>query len=186
MTPDAHADPRPNAGLRHRSVAAFDHIVRRVDRLEGRIRAPKEVKLAGVDRRLRRLEDADLVARLDDMARRLDRIEKVLDEGGLALANELLPSEWGLTTQEAAMLKALADQPQGFLHKEGIYIALYGEISASTPHPKIIDVVVCKTRKKIAPFGIVIETVWGRGYQIAPAGRDIIRAAIARDTRKAA
>ncbi len=36
------------------------------------------------------------------------------------------------------------------------------------PEVKIIDVLVCKLRKKLAPAGAdnVIGTVWGRGYRM--------------------
>lgn len=32
---------------------------------------------------------------------------------------------------------------------------------------KIVDVFVCKLRKKIAGLGLAIETVWGRGYRLS-------------------
>jgi two-component system cell cycle response regulator CtrA len=32
---------------------------------------------------------------------------------------------------------------------------------------KIVDVFVCKLRKKLAGLGISIETVWGRGYRLS-------------------
>lgn len=32
------------------------------------------------------------------------------------------------------------------------------------PDIKIVDVFVCKMRKKLRPYGITIDTVWGRGY----------------------
>jgi two-component system cell cycle response regulator CtrA len=32
------------------------------------------------------------------------------------------------------------------------------------PEPKIIDVFICKMRKKLKPFGIKIKTIWGQGY----------------------
>jgi len=34
------------------------------------------------------------------------------------------------------------------------------------PEIKIIDVLVCKIRRKLAPLGLSIDTVWGRGYRI--------------------
>lgn len=36
------------------------------------------------------------------------------------------------------------------------------------PDIKIIDVQICKVRKKLASTGIGIDTVWGRGYRILP------------------
>jgi len=37
-----------------------------------------------------------------------------------------------------------------------------------TTEPKIVDVVICKLRKKLTPRGIIIETSWGNGYYISP------------------
>ncbi|GAA2871795.1 DNA-binding response OmpR family regulator [Aminobacter niigataensis] len=36
------------------------------------------------------------------------------------------------------------------------------------PEIKIIDVWICKLRKKLLPLGVKIETVWGRGYRLLP------------------
>lgn len=36
------------------------------------------------------------------------------------------------------------------------------------PDIKIIDVFICKIRKKLEPLGVSIDTVWGRGYRILP------------------
>jgi two-component system cell cycle response regulator CtrA len=36
------------------------------------------------------------------------------------------------------------------------------------PEIKIIDVFVCKLRKKMEIFGVKIETIWGRGYYMTP------------------
>lgn len=32
---------------------------------------------------------------------------------------------------------------------------------------KIVDVFVCKLRKKLKGLGVSIETVWGRGYRLS-------------------
>ena len=37
--------------------------------------------------------------------------------------------------------------------------------------PKMVDVVICKLRKKLTPHGIIITTLWGRGYYIDEQGR---------------
>jgi two-component system, cell cycle response regulator CtrA len=70
-----------------------------------------------------------------------------------------------LTTKEFQLLEALAMRRGSTLTKEMILNQLYGGMDE--PEPKIIDVFVCKLRKKLtsASGGIdFIETVWGRGY----------------------
>lgn len=38
---------------------------------------------------------------------------------------------------------------------------------------KMIDVVICHLRKKLKPFGVAIETVWGTGYLVSAEHREI-------------
>lgn len=76
---------------------------------------------------------------------------------------------FALTTNEASILELLSD---GMVRsKEQIMSALYWDRIAEddTPEIKIVDVWVCKIRKKIAGSGVVIETVWGTGYRVGTA-----------------
>jgi DNA-binding response OmpR family regulator len=41
-----------------------------------------------------------------------------------------------------------------------------------TTQEKIVDVVVCKLRKKLAPHGLILSTVHGQGYEMADAHRE--------------
>jgi two-component system cell cycle response regulator CtrA len=52
------------------------------------------------------------------------------------------------------------------LSKEAILDHLYGGLDE--PNPKIIDVFICKIRKKLQAMGVedFIETNWGRGYMV--------------------
>jgi two-component system cell cycle response regulator CtrA len=70
-----------------------------------------------------------------------------------------------LTSKEYAILELLAMRKGTVLTKEMFLDHLYGGIDE--PEVKIIDVFVCKLRKKLAESssGVnYIETVWGRGY----------------------
>lgn len=42
--------------------------------------------------------------------------------------------------------------------------------------PKMVDVIICNLRKKLKPYGLIIQTLWGHGYYISSEGR---RAALA-------
>lgn len=67
-----------------------------------------------------------------------------------------------LTGKEAEMLLLFSD---GKMHrKEHIMSVLYSTSVDDEPELKIIDVFVCKLRKKLDGSGIVVETVWGQGY----------------------
>jgi two-component system cell cycle response regulator CtrA len=99
---------------------------------------------------------AQSVIEIDDLVVDLDR--KTAEVGG-----ERVP----LSVKEYQMLELLALRRGTTLNKETFLSHLYGEIDE--PEPKIIDVFICKLRKKLAAFGAgktYIETVWGVGYLI--------------------
>jgi two-component system, cell cycle response regulator CtrA len=84
-----------------------------------------------------------------------------------------------LTGKEYAILELLSFRKGTPLTKEMILNHLYGGIDG--PELKIIDVFICKLRKKLAQATggtHYIETVWGRGYMLrdpvpdAPGGHE--------------
>ena len=74
-----------------------------------------------------------------------------------------------LTGKEYAILELLVLRKGMVLTKEVFLNHLYGGMDE--PEMKIIDVFVCKLRKKLAAAGApnVIGTVWGRGYMVRDA-----------------
>jgi len=70
-----------------------------------------------------------------------------------------------LTPKECGILELLSARKGTVLSKEMLLSHLYG--GTTEPEMKIIDVFVCKLRKKLAQATggeHHIETVWGRGY----------------------
>jgi two-component system, cell cycle response regulator CtrA len=75
-----------------------------------------------------------------------------------------------LTAKEYQMLEMLALRKGMTLTKEMFLNQLYGGMEE--PQVKIIDVFMCKLRKKLATASggkDYIETIWGRGYTLRPA-----------------
>jgi two-component system cell cycle response regulator CtrA len=75
--------------------------------------------------------------------------------------------ELPLTSKEYSIMELLTLKRGSILAKEAFLNHLYGGMDE--PELKIVDVFVCKLRKKIADFtgGLnFIETVWGRGYTL--------------------
>lgn len=70
------------------------------------------------------------------------------------------PPEWNLTRYENQIARLLISKRR--LSKESIFQGMYGGL-IDQPEMKIIDVLVCKVRKKV-PF--TIKTVWGFGYEV--------------------
>lgn len=85
------------------------------------------------------------------------------DNGPGALTFHKLP----FTSREAALLMTLAMFKGRVVSKGQLYDALYPK---EETEPKIIDVFICKIRRKLLENGLPLEvlTDWGRGYAIAP------------------
>lgn len=86
----------------------------------------------------------------------------VLDDSDLTVLNVV--RTFKLTQQQAALFITLLKR------REVTRAMLHSVIEARRPEPKvptdqkIVDVVICKLRKKIEPFGLTIKTVWSCGY----------------------
>jgi two-component system cell cycle response regulator CtrA len=72
--------------------------------------------------------------------------------------------EWGLTASEAKVFAHLTTRD--ICTKQSIMYALYTGRIDEDPEPKIVDVFICKIRKKVEKYGVQIETVWGQGYSL--------------------
>lgn len=76
-----------------------------------------------------------------------------------------LPDHVGLTPNEQRLVsRLLRTSPEFVVTKDQLYRALYpidDEVEM-----KIIDVFLCKARRKLAPLGITIVTTFGRGYSL--------------------
>ena len=74
--------------------------------------------------------------------------------------NFLAPLEFRLTGKEGQMLGRLLKG--GAVTKTQFMTSLYSGMDE--PELKIIDVFICKLRKKLKPWGLEIQTIWGSGY----------------------
>lgn len=51
--------------------------------------------------------------------------------------------------------------------KDAAMIHLYGlRCADEVPQPKILDVMVCRIKKRLKPHNITIENVWGVGWKM--------------------
>lgn len=86
------------------------------------------------------------------------------------------PEEFALTKYERIVLGAMYNKPGEVVTKENFFSLMYALNSTDeTPQLKIIDVFICKLRKKLAIHDIQIETVWGEGYRISVETRDVLK-----------
>ncbi len=122
----------------------------------------------------------ELVARVQAIVRRSKgHAESIMRTGKLtvnldARTVEVAGNPVHLTGKEYGILELLALRKGTTLTKDMFLNHLYGGMDE--PELKIIDVFVCKLRKKLAnasPDGLnYIETVWGRGYVLRNAAAD--------------
>lgn len=94
-----------------------------------------------------------------------DRLQAALDMLDLMAGEDIGQIAWlrrnmGLEPMSARVLIILNNAFPRAVSKDAIYMAIWG--SDSDVIPKIIDVMICKLRKK----GVIIETVWGYGYAL--------------------
>jgi DNA-binding winged helix-turn-helix (wHTH) protein len=71
-----------------------------------------------------------------------------------------------LTRQEFKVVKLLIDRSPNMITKESLYDLAFVDDRGEGPSMKIVDVIICKIRKKIEPVDLIIETVWGKGYKL--------------------
>jgi two-component system cell cycle response regulator CtrA len=134
---------------------------------------------------------SECVARMQAVVRRSKGFsQSVLQVGDMELSLEsrsvsIAGRPVHLTGKEYAILELLVMRKGMVLTKEVFLNHLYGGMDE--PEVKIIDVFICKLRKKLAEAGArnVIGTVWGRGYTVrdpvpalttAPMRTDVVRA----------
>ena len=147
---------------------------------EGEMDAKVRALGAGADDYLTKpAHKSELVARLRALVRRskghaqsqiqVGDIVVNLDAKSAEVDGERIP----LSVKEYQILELLALRRGATLSKEVFLNHLYNGLDEE-PEPKIIDVFVCKLRKKLAAASSArdpIETVWGQGYMMRNAER---------------
>lgn len=120
----------------------------------------------------------ELIARARAVLRRAaGRSQMLIKVGGLTLNLENKTAEANgvdlhLTMKEYQILEALAHRKGATLSKKTLLDYLYD--GRDEPEPKIIDVFICKLRRKLALAlngEQYIKTVWGRGFELREPSR---------------
>ena len=138
---------RPQAKVKGLALGADDYISKPFDKSE------LTARIQAVVRRSKGFSQPSL--RIGDLQLNLDSHE-------VFVKGNLVP----LTGKEYAILELLTLRKGMILTKEAFLNHLYGGMDE--PEMKIIDVFICKLRKKLKAAGAsdMIGTVWGRGYMM--------------------
>lgn len=91
-----------------------------------------------------------------------------------------LPRKWRLTPSEEDILGVMVNREVATY--DAMLTVLYSAKGRPEAAQKILQVFICRLRKKLEPFGVKIHTFWGRGWSLSPETRASLRA----ESRKAA
>lgn len=106
----------------------------------------------------------------DDLIEQLKRQMDTLRERNrqleelLAPSTTIIPVEWRLTPSEARVFAHLTTRDK--CTKDSIMAAMYSDRIDVEPEIKIVDVFICKLRRKLNPYDVTITTIWGSGYSL--------------------
>ncbi len=144
---------RPQAKVKGLGMGADDYITKPFDRAE------LLARMQAIVRRCKGFSQPAL--RVGPLELNLDSREVMVDG-----------KEVHLTGKEYAILELLVLRKGMVLTKEAFLNHLYGGMDE--PEMKIIDVFICKLRKKLVQAGAdnLIGTVWGRGYMVREPSAD--------------
>ena len=159
--------------LRWSSVSVPILVLSSLTRPQAKVKA---FSLGADDFLARPFDDAELGARIQALVRR----SKGLSHSRIGLGATVLDMDSNivtvhgktvhLTEKEYRILELLFLRSGSIVAKESFLNHLYG--GNDEPDIKIIDVFVCKLRRKLSQAGAgdVITTVWGRGYIVRDVG----------------
>jgi two-component system cell cycle response regulator CtrA len=116
--------------------------------------------------------------------------EEVRQLRALLVVERPLPPEWKLSKSESIVFRAIL--PREMATKEHILNALYWDRCDDWPDSKILEVLICKMRKKLDKHGVHIFNKYGLGYfldekvRATILGRDDVRQSAPQEVQRRA
>lgn len=115
------------------------------------------------------------------IARQRARIEELEEElrqmRAIAQPVDILPLEWKLQNSQQKPVLALATAPDGYLSHERAF-QIVARLSTECDPRLVVSQQIFRARPKLKPYGIEILTRWGLGYEMPPASRAVVKAAL--------
>lgn len=114
---------------------------------------------------------------------RIEELERVLgvDRSLTSKLRDVFGLEPGLSPILGMLMQRI------FVSHSSLYTVLYANRpECDWPEPKILDVQICKLRRKLKKIGASIDTRWGEGWMMTAANKAKVRDAIGRADASAA
>jgi len=116
---------------------------------------------------------------------RAERMNVLITQKNLAIHVSTCQRVLGLTKLEANFLSVLLHDTE--VAKEKLHLVNEAQRmqrntrpdNMTPTDPKIVDVIICKLRKKLKPKGVSISTIWGHGYYIPKEAKAALSAILA-------
>lgn len=105
----------------------------------------------------------DLRSENETLRERIAQLEHLLGMGD-PVPSEASPMPVHLTRSEERLFGVL--RRRNIVTKDIAMMALYSDRAEDSPIDKVVDVFICKLRRKLRPFNIFIQTKWNEGYFI--------------------
>ncbi|MCS0501595.1 winged helix-turn-helix domain-containing protein [Ancylobacter mangrovi] len=107
----------------------------------------------------------DESARVEALEAESERLRQRVEQLEAAMGMDFVaPVEWRLTSSECRVFGVLLKREVAT--KDAIMAALYRADGREEAEMKIVDVFICKIRRKVKPFGVVIVTRWAVGWSL--------------------
>lgn len=120
-----------------------------------------------------------MTAEIERLRDRVEELERVL--GADRALSSRLRDVFGLEPGLAPILGML--MKRAFVSHSSLYTVLYaGRPDCDWPDEKVMDVQICKLRRKLKKIGAVIETKWGEGWLMTAANKAMVRGALDKAT----
>ena len=113
---------------------------------------------------------------MDENQRLRDRVEELemLLGKDTSLASKLCAA-YQIEPEMADVLALIFNR--NFVSHQSMFTVLFGaRPDCDQPDPRVMDVQICKLRRKLRPYGITIKTQWGQGWSMPVASKDRLRA----------
>jgi two-component system cell cycle response regulator CtrA len=111
-----------------------------------------------------------MVTELDRLREENELLRLRVDELEQIMLRPELPLCLKITRRQSQVLGLLLARP--VVSTADAMTALYELGTGDPPNDTIVSVLVCHLRRRLKPFGINIETLWGRGYRLPPEDKE--------------